>query len=79
MTEAALGEVVVEDLDDELGRERLPLLGALGRPARGTAGRAAREPGRLLERLDLREELDCFSCVVKPEVNPTWCRRPSSS
>ena len=43
MAEAAAGDVVVADLDDQLGPQRLPFGGALGRPAARAAGRVAGE------------------------------------
>src|SRR2546428_6091143 len=52
VAEAAAGEVVVADFDDQLGRERLPLGAALGGPAAGPAGGLAGETGRPDERLE---------------------------
>src|SRR4029077_8863264 len=46
VTEAAAREMVVADLDHELRLERLPLAGALGRPAARTARRVAGESRR---------------------------------
>ena len=56
MAEAAAGEVVVLDFDDDFGGQGLPLGAAPGRPAARAAGRLAVEAGRLDERLEQRRE-----------------------
>src|SRR5438552_13545910 len=68
--EAVAAEMIVTNLDDELGPERLPFAGAFGRPAAGAARRLAGEAWRLdqpfqffrqglaFARLDVRGEPD---------------------
>ena len=52
MAEAAVGEMVVADFDDQLGPERLPFVGAPRAPAARTAWGVAGEARRLDQRLD---------------------------
>ena len=49
VAEAATGEMVVGDFDDELRIERFPLSGAFGGPATRSAGSAAGEAGRFAQ------------------------------
>src|SRR5688572_29205522 len=53
VAEAARGDLVVHDFDYHLRLQRLPLGGAVGRPAARTARRVAGEPGRLDQPLQL--------------------------
>src|SRR5262249_34880724 len=55
--ESAAAPVVVADLDDEHGVERLPLSRPFRGPARRPSGGAPREAGRLHERLELLRQL----------------------
>src|SRR5262245_18221513 len=56
VAKAVAGEMIVSNFDHELRLERLPPRGAAGRPSARTAGRAAGEPGRRDELLELEGE-----------------------
>src|SRR5207244_2320993 len=56
VAEAPGGDLVVADLDDQLGPERLPFGRSRRAPAAGTAGRVASEAGRLDQRLESRRQ-----------------------
>src|SRR5207302_5548036 len=56
VAEASSREVIVANLDHELGRERLPLPRPLRAPSTGPARGSTGEAGRLDERCHLREQ-----------------------
>jgi len=67
VAKALAGEMVVADLDNKLGLERLPFAGAFGGPAARPARRVAGEAGR---RDRLRVSAGLSSRLIV-EVNPT--------
>ena len=76
MAEAVAGHVIVAHLDHQFGLERLPLSGALGRPAARAARGLAGEARSRLSGLRAAAVSAARSRSAKPDVNPTWSSRP---
>src|SRR5437764_1122846 len=62
VAEAPTGDLVVADLDDQHGFQRLPLAGSLGVPAARAARSASGEAGRLDQSFEVLGEPRAFGC-----------------